>query len=61
MATRSRGAQAFEHVLFTVLGLFDDTPLVLALNQEGYESIADLATMTDAEIEEIKYQVKDIT
>ena len=37
MSTRKRGAQAFEHVLANVLGLFDGSPLVLALvQQEGY-------------------------
>jgi hypothetical protein len=56
MSTRSRGTLAFEHVIANVLGLFGDSQLVLALvHQEGYDSITDLATMTDAEIEGLQY------
>ena len=46
-------------MLANVLGPFDGSPLVLALDQEkGYDSITDLATMTDAGIDKLEYPLQ---
>ncbi|GFH49207.1 predicted protein [Chaetoceros tenuissimus] len=58
---KARGTQALEHVIFKVLRLFDDSPLVLSLHQDGYDCISDIATMTDKEIDDLEYIQDDIS
>ena len=41
-----------------VLGLTDTDELVLALKEDGYDSISDIATMTDTEVEEMSVSIK---
>ena len=57
--TLQHGRDAFKHILANVLGLLEDSPLVIALvQQEGYDSISDIATMTDLEIDDLTYPVE---
>ena len=48
--TRSRGVVAFEHVICTVLGLDKNSQLWESLYLNGYNTISDIATLTDNEI-----------
>ena len=46
--TRAREVEAFEHILCDVLGLDKNSLLWEALYLNGYNSISDIATLTDA-------------
>ena len=54
--TRSRGVVAFEHVICTVLGLEKDSQLWESLYLNGYNTISDIATLTDDEISSLTYE-----
>ena len=54
--TRSRGVVAFEHVICTVLGLEKDSQLWESLYLNGYNTISDIATLTDDEINSLTYE-----
>jgi hypothetical protein len=53
--TRSEAKTAYTHVLDNVLGPADGTPLKLALEAEGIDDIFGLTTLTDAQIDTLKY------
>jgi hypothetical protein len=53
--TRSEAKTAYLHVLDNVLGRADGTPLKLALETEGIDDIFGLTTLTDAQIDTLKY------
>jgi len=57
--TRARGVEAFEHILRDVLGLDKNSQLWEALYLNGYNSISDIATLTDAEINSLTYECVD--
>jgi len=57
--TRARGAEAFEHILRNVLALEKDSQLWEVLYLNGYNSISDIATLTDAEINSLTYECVD--
>ena len=54
--TRSRDVVAFEHVICTVLGLKKDSQLWESLYLNGYNTISDIATLTDNEISSLTYE-----
>ena len=54
--TRARGVEAFEHVICTVLGLEKDSQLWESLYLNGYNTISDIATLTDDEINSLTYE-----
>jgi len=53
--TRSRGVEAFEHVIINVLKLNKSSQLWKALEDDGFDTISDIATLTDSEINALKY------
>ena len=53
--TRSRGVEAFEHVIINVLKLNKSSQLWRALEDDGFDTISDIATLTDSEINALKY------
>ena len=53
--TRSRGVEAFEHVIINVLKLDKTSQLWKALEDDGFDTISDIATLTDSEINALKY------
>ena len=53
--TRAKAEEAFLHVLANVLGLTEKDQLWLALKEDGYDSITDIATLQDDEINELEY------
>ena len=57
--TRARGVEAFEHVIGEVLGLEKSSQLWEALFLNGYNSISDIATLTDTEINGLVYECVD--
>ena len=54
--TRAKAEEAFSHVLSKVLGLSKTDPLWQALQADGYDSITDIATLQDDEINDLEYQ-----
>ena len=54
--TRSRGVIAFDHVICTVLGLDKNSQLWESLYLNGYNTISDIATLTDNEISSLTYE-----
>ena len=54
--TRAQGVEAFRHVMVKVLGLDEESQLWKALTLDGYNSISDIATMTDLEIDGLSYE-----
>ena len=52
-ATRLAQQQALDHVLTNVLGLNDQSPLVVALKREGFNEIADIAGLTREDIDDL--------
>jgi len=57
--TRARGVEAFEHVICEVLGLEKSSQLWETLYLNGYNSISDIATLTDNEINGVAYERVD--
>ena len=57
--TKARGVEAFEHILRDVLGLDKNSQLWEAVYLNGYNSISDVATLTDAEINSLTYECVD--
>ena len=53
--SRSRGVEAFEHVTINVLKLDKTSQLWKALEDDGFNTISDIATLTDSEINALKY------
>ena len=53
--TRSRGVEAFEHVIITVLELDKTSQLWRALEDDGFNTISDIATLSDGEINALQY------
>jgi len=53
--TRSRGVEAFEHVIINVLKLDKTSQLWKALEDDGFDTISGIATLTDSEINALKY------
>ena len=54
--TRKEGKVAFNHILDTVLGRGDGTPLKSALDEEGIDDIFGLTMLTDAAIDSLQYK-----
>jgi hypothetical protein len=54
--TRKEGKVAFNHILDTVLGRGDGTPLKSALDEEEIDDIFGLNTLTDAAIDSLQYK-----
>jgi hypothetical protein len=52
-ATRVRTKEAFNHVLKNVLNLSEKDQLWLAIKEDRYNSITDIATLQDDEINEL--------
>ena len=57
--TRSEAKASFNHILDNVLGRGDDTPLKLALAEEGIDDIFTLSTLTESAIESLKFKNAD--
>ena len=57
--TRSEAKTSFNHILDNVLGRGDDSPLKLALFEEGIDDIFALSTLNENAIESLKYKNKD--
>jgi len=53
--TSSRGVEAFEHVIITVLELDKTSQLWRSLEDDGFNTISDIATLTDGEINALRY------
>jgi len=53
--SRSRGVEALEHVTINVLKLDKTSQLWKALEDDGFNTISDIATLTDSEINALKY------
>ena len=53
--TSSRGVEAFEHVIITVLELDKTSQLWRSLEDDGFNTISDIATLTDGEINALQY------
>jgi len=53
--TRSRGVEAFEHGIINVLKLNKTSQLWKALENDGFDTISDIATLTGSEIDALKY------
>ena len=54
-STRVKTAKVFIHVLTNVLRLTENDQLWLAIEEDGYNSIIDIATLQDDEINELEY------
>ena len=54
-STRTKTEEAFIHVLTNVLRLSENDQLWLAIEEDGYNSIIDIATLQDDEINELEY------
>ena len=54
-STRAKTEEAFSHVLKNVLRLTEKDQLWLAIKEDGYNSITDIATLQDDEINELEY------
>ena len=54
-STRAKTEESFVHVLKNVLRLSKKDQLWLAINEDGYDSITDIATLQDDEINELEY------
>ena len=59
--TRSRGVEAFEHVITKVLKLDKTSQLWKALEDDGFNTISDIATLTDDEINALQFSDIDVT
>ena len=59
--TRSRGVEAFEHVITKVLKLDKTSQLWQALEDDGFNTISDIATLTDDEINALQFSDIDVT
>ena len=59
--TRSRGVEAFEHVITKVLKLDKNSQLWKALEDDGFNTISDIATLTDDEINALQFSDIDAT
>ena len=57
--TRSEAKASFNHILDNVLGRKDDSPLKMALLEEGIDDIFSIATLTENVIDSLKYKNKD--
>ena len=57
--TRSDAKASFNHILDNVLGQGDGTPLKLSLSEAGVDDIFALSTLTDHDIDSLKYTHKD--
>ena len=55
----SEAKTSFNHILDNVLGQGDDSPLKLALFEEGIDDIFALSTLDENAIESLKYKNKD--
>ena len=53
ITTRARETDIFRHILINVLNLKETDQLWVALSDSGYDSITDLATLTEVEIEKL--------
>ena len=56
MTTRARGTEIFRHVLINVLDIKETDQLWVALSENGYDSITDIATITEDEIEKLTFE-----
>jgi hypothetical protein len=54
--TRHTQAEAFDHLLKTVLGWNDFTPVFVSIIQNGYTTITDIITMDNDEIDDMTYE-----
>ena len=54
--TRHQAQDAFVYVLDNVLGLKKEDILWKALTADGYDSITDIATLQDTEINDLQYE-----
>ena len=59
--TRARGVEAFEHVITKVLKLDKNSQLWKALQDDGFNTISDIATLTDDEINALQFSEIDST
>jgi hypothetical protein len=55
MTTRSRGKEIFQHILTNVLNLKETDQLCVALSDSGYDTVTDLATLTEDEIDKFTF------
>ena len=58
-STRSKSEEAFTHVLKNVLSLTEKDQLWLSFKEDGYDSITDIATLQDDEINELEFTKDD--
>ena len=54
-STRAKSEETFIHVLKNVLRLAEKDQLWLAIKEDGYDSITDIVTLQDDEINELEY------
>jgi hypothetical protein len=57
--TRQQAQDAFKYVIEDVLGIKKEDTLWKALDADGYDSITDIATLQDNEINELEYEEGD--
>jgi hypothetical protein len=55
--TRAQSQVALDHILKNVLVLTDDSPLIKALNEEGYTDIEDVITISQADMDLLSYSM----
>ena len=57
--TQAERKEVLTHVLENVLQLESGSPLVLAINQDGFQDIADIHNMRFEDIDELQYKDAD--